>query len=234
MGEYSKERKYFLKLPKEFFNSYYVKILEGMPNGSAYLLMYLKLMCESISHGGYLRFSEEVPYTPEMVASVTNTNLDMVKCGLEALGKLGLVKTTPGNSLYLPKVEEMTESTTRGAERMMEYRKKHGEGNKRITNVTQVYANCNTDIDNRSKKLDIELDLDKDLDKELDLDIEKDSKGKDSKAGNDCFMPKEGIDLTEQVMDYNQGKAWKERYHVEDGKAVRNQWKEEDDDDKPF
>ena len=46
MGEYSKERKFFLKLPKEFFNSYWVKILEGMPNGQSYLLMYMKLMCE--------------------------------------------------------------------------------------------------------------------------------------------------------------------------------------------
>ena len=58
MGEYSKERKFFLKLPKEFFNSYWVKILEGMPNGQSYLLMYMKLMCDSISYGGYLRFSE--------------------------------------------------------------------------------------------------------------------------------------------------------------------------------
>lgn len=62
MAEYSKEKLFFLKLPKDFFDKYYVKIIEGMPNGKDYLIMLLKLMCESISHGGYLRFSEEVAY----------------------------------------------------------------------------------------------------------------------------------------------------------------------------
>ena len=162
MGEYSKDRKYFLKLPKEFFNSYWVKILEGMPNGQAYLLMYMKLMCESISHGGYLRFSKDVPYTAEMIASATNTNVDTARSGLQALRSLGLVEETEDATLLLPKVEEMTESTTRGAERMAEYRQKkekHGQldakNNEKVTNVTQMSEICSTDI--RSKKLELEV-----------------------------------------------------------------------------
>lgn len=206
MGEYSKDRKYFLKLPKEFFNSYWVKILEGMPNGQAYLLMYMKLMCESISHGGYLRFSKDVPYTAEMIASVTNTNVDTVRSGLQALRSLGLVETTEDETLRLPKVEEMTESTTRGAERMAEYRQKkekHGQleakNGEKVTNVTQMSEICSTDI--RSKKLELEVrgkkqELESENRKET-LDERVTSYGKEKKKEfeKELKEEKEAIDL---------------------------------------
>jgi len=115
MSEYSKEKLYYLKLPKEFFNEYYVKILEGMQNGDKYLIMYMKLMCESISHGGYLRFSKEVPYTPEMIASITSTNIDVVRTGIKVLEDLGLMVETEEGSLFFPIVEKLTCSTTIGA-----------------------------------------------------------------------------------------------------------------------
>ena len=108
MAEYSKEKLFFLKLPKDFFDKYYVKIIEGMPNGKDYLIMLLKLMCESISHGGYLRFSEEVAYTPEMIASVTGTNIDIVRSGLNVFKDLHLMTNTPTGTMYFPIVEDMT------------------------------------------------------------------------------------------------------------------------------
>ena len=108
MAEYSKEKLFFLKLPKDFFDKYYVKIIEGMPNGKDYLIMLLKLMCESISHGGYLRFSEEVAYTPEMIASVTGTNIDIVRSGLKVFKDLHLMTDTPSGTMYFSIVEKMT------------------------------------------------------------------------------------------------------------------------------
>ncbi len=116
MSEYSKDKLYYLKLPKGFFDEYYVKILEGMPNGKDYLLMYMKLMCESISHSGYLRYSKDAPYTEEMIASVTGTNIDIVRSGLKALESLELIVPTTEGSLFIPNVQKMTSITTKGAE----------------------------------------------------------------------------------------------------------------------
>lgn len=116
MSEYSKDKLYYLKLPKGFFDEYYVKILEGMPNGKDYLLMYMKLMCESISHGGFLRYSKDAPYTDEMIASVTGTNIDIVRSGLKALESLELITPTSEGSLFIPNVQKMTAITTKGAE----------------------------------------------------------------------------------------------------------------------
>ena len=127
MAEYSKERLYFLKLPKDFFQGHQMRVLEGLPNGKEYELMYLKLMCESIAFNGYLRFSQDVPYTPEMIAGITNTPIDTVIIGLKILQGLGLVGTTDEGSIYLPEVPKMTETTTIGAAKKLEQRTKGGQ-----------------------------------------------------------------------------------------------------------
>lgn len=117
MAEYSKEKLYFLKLPKDFFKKNYIKVLKGMPNGHEYALLLLELMCESVGWGGYLRFSQTLPYTPEMVSSLTDTNIDIVRNAFVAYEGLGLAKRTEDSSIYFPLVGDMTMNTTIGAAR---------------------------------------------------------------------------------------------------------------------
>lgn len=128
MAEYSKEKLYFLKLPKDFFQSYKMRALEGISGGRDYELMYLKLLCESISHNGYLRFDEKTPYTVDMIAGITNTPIDSVRVGIEVLQKFGLVEVTDTKSIYLPEVSAMTGSTTVGAKKKQEQIASRNEG----------------------------------------------------------------------------------------------------------
>ena len=67
---------YWLKLQKDFFKRHDIQIIESMPNGKEYILFYLKLLAESVSHEGELRFSETIPYDEKMLSVVTNTNID--------------------------------------------------------------------------------------------------------------------------------------------------------------
>jgi len=56
-------KKYFwLRLNKDFFKRHDIQIIEGMENGKDYVLFYLKLLTESISHEGELRFNDTIPY----------------------------------------------------------------------------------------------------------------------------------------------------------------------------
>lgn len=123
MAEYSKDKIYFLKIRKDFFQSHEMRVLEGMDGGERYELLYLKLMLESASHNGFLRFSQEIAYTPKMIASLTNTDLDTVMVALKALEGLGLVTVTEDNSIFIPKVPELTGITTEGAEKKRLQRK---------------------------------------------------------------------------------------------------------------
>lgn len=117
------EKKYFwLKLKRDFFKRHDIQIVESLPNGKEYVLFYLKLLCESVDHEGSLRFSEEIPYTEDMLASITNTNRDIAKNAIKALSEYGLVEVKEDGTFFLPKVNEMMGYETEWAKKKREYR----------------------------------------------------------------------------------------------------------------
>ena len=128
MSEYSKEKLYFLKVHKDFFQGYKMRALEGVQGGKDYELMYLKLLCESVSHNGWLRFDENTPYTADMIAGITNTPIDTVRVGIKVLQRFDLVRVSDNDTIYLPEVPGMTTITTEGAERKKLQRQNNGGG----------------------------------------------------------------------------------------------------------
>ena len=79
---------YWLKLKKRFFKRHDIKIVEDMDNGKDYILFYLKLLCESVDHEGSLRFSDSIPYNEKMLASITSTNIDIVRSAMKVFCEL--------------------------------------------------------------------------------------------------------------------------------------------------
>lgn len=117
-----KKRYYWLKLKEGFFKRHDLRIIEAMPNGKDYVLFYLKMLCESISHEGALRFSKDIPYTDEMLATITNTNVDMVKTAMELLKQLGLVIVREDGTIFMTELPAMIGSETGMAKYMRERR----------------------------------------------------------------------------------------------------------------
>lgn len=117
MADYNKERFFWLKLKRDFFKRHDVRIIEAMPNGKDYVLFYLKLMVESIDHDGELRFSDSIPYTEQMLATVTDTNVDVVRSAIKIFESLGIVEIWEDKTLYLKEVKGLVGSQTAGAER---------------------------------------------------------------------------------------------------------------------
>ena len=152
---------YWLKLKRDYFKRHDITILEAMPNGKEYSLFYLKLMLESVDHEGKLRFNEQIPYNEQMLASVTNTNIDVVRSAIDVLTKLELIEIWDDQTIYMTEVERMigSASNTSVANRVRKCR----ENQKALQNVTKVKQICN-----ESKSIELELD------KELDIDIKKD------------------------------------------------------------
>lgn len=124
MAEYNKEKLYYLKLNKDFFDKHYIKIIESQTNGDKYILFLIKLMCESISHNGYLRFNESIPYDEKMLAALTNTDVDVVRAALTLFKQMEIVEFTEDRTIFIPSVQLLTCSTTEGAERKAEQRRK--------------------------------------------------------------------------------------------------------------
>lgn len=162
----SKNKKFFwLKLKEDFFESDEIKILESLPNGMAYSNFYLKLLCKSIKNNGVLRLRNVIPYTVEMLSSMTNTNIDIARGAIEKLIALNMVEVLDDGALYMLDIENMIGSETDSAQRMREARAK-------TINLEEKDKKSLTLCEN-VRKSDTEIDKDKELEKEIEIDKEK-------------------------------------------------------------
>jgi len=118
---------YWLRLHRDFFKRHDIRVIEEMPNGKDYVLFLLKLMAESVDHEGTLRFSEAIPYSPEMLATVTNTNVDIVRSALKVFDELHLVTVMDDETYWVRVVEKMIGSQSQSAVRMRRKRERDRE-----------------------------------------------------------------------------------------------------------
>lgn len=144
---------YWLKLKENFFESDEVKIIENMPNGKDYIIYYMKLLLKSIRQEGYLMFRDIIPYTPEMLASITNTDIDTVRVATDLFVKLNLIEKLDNGALFMVETQKMIGKETEWAEKKRIQRAKKD-------NVLALSSECPTDIDK-------ELDKDKDIYNEI-------------------------------------------------------------------
>ena len=121
MGKY-----YWLQLKRDFFKRHDTRIINAMENGDALLLTYLKLLCESVDHDGRLRFSDDVPYTPPMMAAVLGTDKKTMEDTVDTLIQLGLMDQEPDGTYVMTKVHDMigSASDTDGARRARAFRER--------------------------------------------------------------------------------------------------------------
>lgn len=98
---------YWLRLHKDFFKRHEIRIIEAMPNGKDYVLFYLKLLVESVSHEGCLRFSDTVPYSMEMLSVLTNTNVDVVKSAIDVFVELNMIEILDDATIFMAEVDTM-------------------------------------------------------------------------------------------------------------------------------
>ena len=170
---------YWLKLKRDFFKRHDIRIIESMPNGKDYILFYLKLLCESIDHQGNLRFSEQIPYNEDMLATITNTNVDIVRSAVKIFTQLGMMDILDDGTFYMSEVERMIGSESEWAEKKRIYRDNHPRGqieDKSRTMSTEsrtMSGPCPLDV-----RQEIDIDKDKELDKEKDTSISSSEKPK--------------------------------------------------------
>lgn len=147
-------KKYFwLKLHKGFFKRHDIQIIESMPNGKDYVLFYLKLLVESIDHDGMLRFNDAIPYNEGMLATITNTNVDIVRSAIKIMESLGLLEVLDDGSFYMRQIETFTGSVTQWAEKKRIYRE-----HKKLLQSGQS-GGQKEDMSDKSKSKEIEKDL---------------------------------------------------------------------------
>lgn len=152
------KKRYWLKLDKDFLKSPQIKVIKNMPNGKDYIIFYLSLLLESIETIGHLRFSNLVPYNEEMLSSVTDTNVDVVRTAMKLFLELGLVEILDDGTIYMTQVAQMTGKESESAERVRQYRLRKKEEEQK-----QLMLHCNDNVtkSNDNKEKEEEEDKDK-------------------------------------------------------------------------
>ena len=108
---------YYLKLKENYFDDDSIVLLESMQDGVLYSNILLKLYLKSLKHGGRLQLDEGIPYTAQMIATITRQQIGTVERALQIFLKLGLVEVLDSGTFYMSNIELLIGQSSTEAER---------------------------------------------------------------------------------------------------------------------
>lgn len=185
------DKKYFwLKMPRNFFEKHYIKILRAKDNGNLLVMFYIWMLTESIDHEGRLRYSEDIPYDEEMLAEASGFALQIVTQALQQFSKLQLVITESDGTLFLPKSLKMIGSESASAQRVREYRER--EKGKTKTSETQENTESNDNVTECNAVVQ-KSNIEKEIEKELDIENKKGGKRETTQTIFERLLPEYSI-----------------------------------------
>ena len=154
---------YYLKLKENFFDSDSIVLLEDMKDGILYSNILLKLYLKSLKNGGKLQLDENIPYTAQMIATLTRQQVGTVERALGIFQQLGLVEQLHGGLLYMTDIELMIGQSSTEAERKRAARLANKALPPPRTNGGHL-----SDI--RPPEIEIEKEIDIEIEKERELE----------------------------------------------------------------
>lgn len=114
---------YYMRLKENFFDSSEISLLESMPDGYLYSNILLKLYLRSLRGEGRLAINN-IPYSPEMIATVTHHPVETVQKALDIFQNLGLIEILNSGVIYMLNIQEFIGASSTEADRIRAYRQR--------------------------------------------------------------------------------------------------------------
>ncbi len=156
---------YYLKLKEGFFDSEDMKLLQAMKDGYVYSDILLKLYLKSLRQNGRLMYRDIIPYTPDMIATITNHQIATVEKALDIFKQMGFIEILDNGAIYMLDIQNFIGQGSSEADRIRNYRKEINDEKRSLlednstniqTNVTpenvQMYNECTPE--NRDKRIE--------------------------------------------------------------------------------
>lgn len=153
---------YYLKLKENYFDDDSIVLLESMQDGVLYSNILLKLYLKSLKHGGRLQLDEDIPYTAQMIATITRQQIGTVERALQIFLKLGLVEVLDSGTFYMSNIELLIGQSSTEAER-----KRAARLQNKALSAPRTNGGHLSDI--RPPEIEIKKEIDIELEKEGEL-----------------------------------------------------------------
>lgn len=149
------KRYFWLKLKSDFFQNDDIQVILSKPNGSEYVVFWLKLLLKAITRDepGYLRYKENIPYNHEILSTVTNTDPDIVRSALQLFEQIGMIQVLEDSTIWIEQAAALVGTETDVAGRVRKHREL------KLLQCNKVKQNSNTELEIELEK---EIDLEKD------------------------------------------------------------------------
>lgn len=210
----------WIKLATNIFDNRKIKQIEVLPDGYAIIVMWIKLLClaGTINADGYVYFTEEIPYTDQMMAAQFNLPIHTVQMAMKVFQQFGMIDVEE-DIMRIANWEKY--QNTEGMERIKEQnrirQKKWYDSHKALPNVI---PNVSLTLSNAT-----DIDIDKELDKENNKRFVKPSI---QDVTDYCNERCNRID-PQRFIDYYDANGWKVgKNPMKDWKATIRNWERKD------
>lgn len=178
------QKYYYMRLKQDFFETEEMIILESMQDGYLYSNILLKLYLRSLKRDGKLMFNDTIPYSAEVLATVTRHSVGTIEKAMDVFQKLGLVEVMDDGAIYMLQIQNFIGKSSTEAERKRRYRDKikleKGDNQAVLEDVGHLSTRGVGHLSGHSSTRDRDRDRDRDrveteeeveLKQELNLDI---------------------------------------------------------------
>ncbi|MFU1715652.1 phage replisome organizer N-terminal domain-containing protein [Bacillus amyloliquefaciens] len=164
----------WIKLSTKMFEDEKIKLIEQMPESDTILIIWVKLLAQAgkTNASGYIYLNQNIPYTDEMLATIFNRPLPIVRMALNTFQQFGMIEVDENKFISIANwekhqnVEGMDRVRKLAAERNRQYRER-----KKQLQLSAPEKENDVSVTSRDG-----ADIDKELDKELDKEKEKELK----------------------------------------------------------
>ncbi|HDR4514561.1 TPA: phage replisome organizer N-terminal domain-containing protein [Bacillus cereus] len=165
----------WIKLTTNMFEDEKIRLIESMPEADTLLIIWIKLLAQAgkTNANGYIFLNENIPYTEDMLATIFNRPIAVVRLALQTFKQFGMIEVDSnqfisvsnwGKHQSLNGLDKIREDTKKRVAAYRERKKLNllNEGNG--CNVTGNEGGNANETDKEEEK-ELELERDKDINK---------------------------------------------------------------------
>ena len=213
----------WIKITTDMFDNRKIKHLRRLPEGNSIVLIWIMLltMAGRCNSGGMIFLTENIPYTPKMLADELDFEENTIKLALEALERLGMIVS---DSEYFAIAGWNEHQNTEGLEKIREQTRKRVAKHRDQQKLLASNATSNVTV-TQCNATDIDIDKEKDKEKDIENIISPPAKEKRHKYGayNNVLLSDTDMEkLKTEFPDYQERIERLSEYIASTGKSYKN------------